>query len=121
MPKTILAVDDSPSIRMMVAHTIRGAGYDVIEAQDGAAALKLATEKQFDMIFTDQNMPGMDGITLIKSLRERSSYKGVPIIVLTTEMGDEMKQRGKAAGATGWMVKPFNPDTLLTVVKKALG
>lgn len=119
--KTILAVDDSPSIRLMVAHTIRSAGYHVVEASDGDEALRIAGEVPFDMIFTDQNMPGIDGLTLIKTLRERPQYRATPIIVLTTEMGDDMKLKGRAAGATGWMVKPFHPETLLNVVKRAIG
>lgn len=119
--KTILAVDDSPSIRLMVAHTIRTAGYQVVEASNGNEALRIAAESSFDMIVTDQNMPGIDGLTLIKSLREQPHYRKTPIIVLTTEMGDEMKSKGRAAGATGWMVKPFHPDTLLGVVKRAIG
>ena len=119
--KTILAVDDSPSIRLMVSHTIRTAGYNVVEASDGNEALRIAKESPVDLILTDQNMPGLDGLTLIKTLRERREYAKTPIIVLTTEMGDDMKMKGRAAGATGWMVKPFHPDTLLNVVKKSIG
>ena len=119
--KTILAVDDSPSIRLMVAHTIRSAGYEVVEAADGDEALRLAQTASFDMLFTDQNMPGLDGLSLIRKLRELPSYKATPIIVLTTEMGDDMKLKGRIAGATGWMVKPFHPETLLNVVKRAIG
>ena len=119
--KTILAVDDSPSIRLMVSHTIRTAGYNVVEASDGNEALRLAKESRVDMIVTDQNMPGIDGLTLIKTLRERPEYQKTPIVVLTTEMGDDMKTKGRAAGATAWMVKPFHPDTLLNIVKRAIG
>jgi two-component system chemotaxis response regulator CheY len=118
--KTILAVDDSPSIRLMVAHTIRGAGYNVVEAANGDEALRAAGDCAFDMIVTDQNMPGVDGLTLIRTLRERAQYAKTPIIVLTTEMSDDMKRKGRAAGATGWMVKPFHPETLLNVVRRAL-
>ena len=119
--KTILAIDDSPSIRLMVGHTIRTAGYNVVEAADGSEGLRIATESRFDMIVTDQNMPGMDGLSLVRTLRSRREYSATPIIVLTTEMSDEMKNKGRAAGATGWMVKPFHPDTLLAVVKRAIG
>lgn len=119
--KTILAIDDSPSIRLMVAHTIRTAGYNVVEASDGNEALKIAEEGAFDMVFTDQNMPGLDGLSLIRKLRDNPRYKATPIIVLTTEMGDDMKLKGRVAGATGWMVKPFHPETLLNVVKRAIG
>jgi len=119
--KTILAVDDSASIRLMVAHTIRAAGYQVVEASGAAEALKAAESATFDMVLTDQNMPGMDGLTLIRSLREKAPYRRVPIIVLTTEMSEAMKAQGRAAGASGWMVKPFNPKTLIDVVKRAIG
>ena len=119
--KTILAVDDSPSIRMMVVHTIRNAGYHVVEAADGSEALRIAADSRFDMVVTDQNMPGIDGLTLIRTLRGKMEYKNTPIIVLTTEMDEAMKLQGRAAGATGWMVKPFHPETLLGVVKRAIG
>ncbi|HLX26664.1 MAG TPA: response regulator [Candidatus Cybelea sp.] len=119
--KTILAIDDSPSIRLMVAHTIRSAGYTVVEAADGTEGLRIAEGSPFDMVITDQNMPGVDGLSLVRTLRKRPEYRKVPIIVLTTEMGDDMKQHGRAAGATGWMVKPFHPETLLNVVKRAIG
>ena len=121
MGKLILAVDDSATMRRMLSFTLRGAGYDVIEAEDGVDGLEKAGAQQVDLILTDQNMPRMDGITLVKSLREMPSYRKAPILVLTTEAGDDMKAKGRAAGATGWMVKPFDPDRLLTVVKKVLG
>lgn len=121
MAKTILSVDDSSSIRQMVAFTLKGAGYEVIEAVDGHEALEKAKTKTVDMVLTDQNMPRMDGLTLIKNLRAMSSYKSVPILMLTTESGDAMKAQGKAAGATGWLVKPFDPAKLLEVTKKVIG
>jgi len=121
MAKTILSVDDSNSIRQMVAFTLKGAGYEVIEAIDGKEGLEKAKSKTVDLVLTDQNMPGMDGITLIKSLRAMPAYKSVPILMLTTESGDAMKSEGKAAGATGWIVKPFDPAKLLEVVKKVIG
>jgi two-component system, chemotaxis family, chemotaxis protein CheY len=121
MAKTILSVDDSNSIRQMVAFTLKGAGYEVIEAVDGQEGLDKARAKTVDLVLTDQNMPRMDGITLIKSLRAMPAYKGVPILMLTTESGEAMKTQGKAAGATGWIVKPFDPAKLLEVVKKVIG
>jgi two-component system chemotaxis response regulator CheY len=121
MAKTILAVDDSPSIRQMVAFTLKGAGYEVVEAVDGQDGLNKAKTKPFNLVLTDQNMPQMDGITLIKSLRALPQYKSVPILVLTTEAGDTMKTQGRAAGATGWLVKPFDPQKLMDVVKKVIG
>lgn len=121
MAKTILAVDDSASIRQMVAFTLKGAGYEVTEAVDGKDGLNKAKTKAFSLVLTDQNMPNMDGLTLIKSLRATPSYKTVPILMLTTESGDTMKTQGKAAGATGWLVKPFDPQKLLEVVKKVIG
>ena len=121
MAKTILAVDDSASLRQMVAFTLKGAGYDVVEAADGQDGLNKAKAKTVDLVLTDQNMPNMDGLTLIKSLRALPSYKTAPILMLTTEAGDAMKAQGKAAGATGWLVKPFDPAKLLEVVKKVIG
>ena len=121
MAKTILAVDDSPSIRQMVAFTLKGAGYEVTEAVDGQDGLSKAKSKPFNLVLTDQNMPQMDGITLIKSLRALPQYKSIPILVLTTEAGDAMKTQGRAAGATGWLVKPFDPQKLMEVVKKVIG
>jgi len=121
MAKTILAVDDSASIRQMVAFTLKGAGYGVVEAVDGEDALAKARTSDVNLVLTDQNMPKMDGLTLIKSLRGLSKYAGVPILMLTTESSDAMKSQGKAAGATGWLVKPFDPPKLLEVVKKVIG
>ncbi len=121
MSKVILAVDDSMSIRQMVAFTLKGAGYEVVEAVDGRDGLDKAKGKNVQLVLTDQNMPEMDGLTLIKSLRELPSYKSVPILMLTTESSDAMKAKGKAAGATGWLVKPFDPERLLEVVKKVIG
>lgn len=117
---TILAVDDSVSIRQMVAFTLKQAGYDVIEATDGEQALSLARGKKADLVITDINMPKMDGITLIKNLRALPDYKFTPILTLTTETAADKKQEGKAAGATGWIVKPFNPEQLLSTIKKVL-
>lgn len=117
----ILAVDDSASMRQMVAFTLKGAGHDVTEASDGKQALSLAKSKKFDLVLSDVNMPNMDGIALTKELRALPDFKFTPILILTTESGADKKQDGKAAGATGWIVKPFNPDQLLATVKKVLG
>lgn len=121
MAKTILAVDDSGSLRQMVVFSLKAAGYQVIEAVDGQDGLEKAKLQVVDLVLTDQNMPRMDGLTLIKSLRALESYQKVPILMLTTESGDEMKQKGRAAGANGWLVKPFDPQKLTEVVKKVIG
>lgn len=121
MAKSILAVDDSASIRQMVSFTLKGGGYEVTEAVDGQDGLNKAKTKSFNLVLTDQNMPNMDGLTLIKNLRSLPQYRSVPVLMLTTESGDAMKAQGKAAGATGWLVKPFDPQKLLEVVKKVIG
>lgn len=121
MAKMILAVDDSASIRQMVTFTLKSSGYEVVEAADGMDGLEKAKAKAFNLILTDQNMPRMDGLTLIRSLRGMPQYKTVPILMLTTESSDAMKQQGRAAGATGWLVKPFDPQKLIEVVKKVIG
>ncbi len=121
MAKTILAVDDSASIRRMVQFTLKGAGYDVIEAADGEEGLQRAKAGTVNLVLTDQNMPRMDGLTLIRALRAMPDYKNVPILVLTTESSADMKAQGRAAGATGWLVKPFAPKGLIDVVKKVIG
>lgn len=120
MAKTILAVDDSVSIRKMVNFTLKSAGYEVIEATDGQEGLEKAKSSMVNLVLTDQNMPRMDGLTLIKSLRALPQYATVPILMLTTESSDAMKAQGRAAGATGWMVKPFDPQKLLEVIKKVI-
>lgn len=121
MSKSIMTVDDSPSVRQMVKFTLSNAGYDVLEAEDGMDALNKLSVKSADMVITDMNMPNMDGIELIKQLRSKPEFKFAPIIMLTTESQDEKKQQGRAAGATGWIVKPFKPEQLIAVVKKVLG
>ncbi|MCQ8105222.1 response regulator [Methylomonas sp. SURF-2] len=118
---TILAVDDSASMRQMVSFTLKGAGYVVVEAVDGVDALNKAKAQAFDCVVTDVNMPNKDGISLIKDLRALPNYKFTPMLMLTTESGMDKKQQGKDAGATGWIVKPFNPDQLLKTIKKVLG
>lgn len=118
--KSILAVDDSASMRQMVRYTLEGAGYEVVQAADGVEALDLAKTRGVDLVLTNVNMPRMDGITLVKELRGLDTYKFTPMLVLTTESGPETKQRGKQAGATGWIVKPFNPDQLLATIARVL-
>ena len=117
----ILAVDDSASMRQMVSFTLKGAGFDVTEASDGVEALSKAKSGKFDLVISDVNMPNMDGLTLVGELRKLGAFKFIPILLLTTESSAEKKQEGKAAGATGWIVKPFNPDQLLKTVNKVLG
>jgi two-component system, chemotaxis family, chemotaxis protein CheY len=121
MNKTIMTVDDSASIRQMVSFTLRGAGYSIIEAKDGQDALSRINGSAIHMVITDLNMPNLDGIGLIRSLRTIQAFKFIPIIMLTTESQMEKKLAGKAAGATGWIVKPFTQDQLIAVVKKVLG
>lgn len=121
MTASILAVDDSPSLRMAVRAALTGAGYDVIEACDGVDALGKAATARFDMVITDLNMPNMDGLTLIRELRRTPSQMGVPIVFLTTESDDALKQEAKAAGATGWLVKPFNAEQLVRIARKVIG
>lgn len=121
MAKTILTVDDSGSLRQMLSFSLRDAGYTVIEAVDGLDGLDKAKQQTVDLVLTDQNMPGMDGLSLIKALRAMKNYQSVPILMLTTESGDDIKAMGKAAGATGWLVKPFNPARLTEVVGKLIG
>ncbi len=118
MAKKILAVDDSKTMREMVSFTLKGAGYEVMEAEDGKAALEALTGAKVDAVITDLNMPNMNGFELIRQLRANPAYKFTPILMLTTEGDDSKKQEGKAAGATGWIVKPFNPEKLVEVVKK---
>jgi len=117
---SILAVDDSASMRQMVTFTLKSAGYHVVEAVDGQDAWEKASGARFDLVLTDQNMPRMDGISLTKKLREAAQFQTTPILILTTESSDQMKQAGRAAGATGWLVKPFDPNKLIEVIKKVI-
>ena len=116
----ILAVDDSASMRQMVVFTLESAGYDVVEAVDGQQALDIAKNESFDLVLSDINMPVMNGIELVKQLRQLEAYKYTPILMLTTETSSDRKMAGKGAGATGWVVKPFNPDKLLATIKKVI-
>lgn len=120
MSRTIMTVDDSPSVRQMVAFTLQRAGYTVVEACDGRDALVKVSRAPVQMVITDLNMPNMDGIELIRSLRQEASHRFVPIVMLTTESEPQKKQLGRDAGATGWIVKPFTPEQLVAVVAKVL-
>lgn len=116
--KRILTVDDSASVRQMVSFTLRKAGYEVIEAVDGKDGLAKAGAEKSDLIVTDLNMPNMDGIAMITAIRKLPGYSFIPILMLTTESQVEKKDAGRKAGATGWIVKPFNADQLIAVVQK---
>lgn len=118
MSKRILAVDDSKTMRDMVSFTLKGAGYDVLVADDGVNALSALVGEEVDLIITDVNMPNMNGIELVQKLRSDPRFRATPILILTTESDDGLKQQGRAAGATGWIVKPFVPEKLLKVVGK---
>ena len=114
----ILVVDDSNSIRDMVSFTLKSAGYETVEAKDGQDGLTKAKTNSFDLVISDVNMPIMDGIVLCEELRKLATFRFTPILMLTTESSTDMKMRGKAAGATGWLVKPFNPEKLLATIKR---
>jgi len=120
MGKTILIVDDSATIRQVVGMTLKGAGYEVMEASDGKDALKKLDGKKISLIISDVNMPNMDGITFVKEAKKLASYKFTPIIMLTTESQDSKKQEGQAAGAKAWVVKPFQPEQMLAAVAKLI-
>ncbi len=121
MKKTVLTVDDSRTMRDMVTFTLKNAGYDVLEAADGQQAMTAIAGKKVDLVITDLNMPVMDGLTLIRKLRAIPTHRTLPILMLTTEADDKKKAEGRAAGATGWIVKPFNPEKLVSVVQKVCG
>jgi two-component system chemotaxis response regulator CheY len=118
MAKTILVIDDSASLRQVVKMALTGAGYNVIEAGDGQAALALLDGRQVNMAVCDVNMPIMNGIEFVKAAKALPSYKFMPILMLTTESQEEKKEQGKAAGAKAWMVKPFSPTQLVNAVSK---
>lgn len=120
MSKTIITVDDAATMRKMISFTLKGAGHEVLEASDGVEALKTLQTRAVDLVITDVNMPNMDGLTLTRSLRALPQFARTPIVLLTTESAPEKKAEGKAAGATGWIVKPFQQDQLLAVVAKVL-
>ncbi len=118
MQRQVLIVDDSPTMRNMLKAAMSDLEFECITAQDGEKALKMAQDKELDLILTDINMPNMDGIELIRILRDTVNTKFTPILVISTEGNDNIKRAGKEAGATGWIVKPFNPETLARAVKK---
>ncbi len=118
--RSILAVDDSASMRKMVSFTLTGAGFHVVEAVDGQDAYEKAQAHPIDLVLTDQNMPGLDGLSLTRKLREHPRFRSTPILILTTESSDQMKQAGRSAGATGWLVKPFDPGRLVEVIQKVM-
>jgi two-component system chemotaxis response regulator CheY len=118
MGKCVLAVDDSKTMRDMVSFTLRGAGYTVLEAENGVAGLRALQGQKVDVVITDVNMPEMDGITLVRKVRALPNHAGTPILILTTESEQSKKDEGRAAGATGWIVKPFSPEKLLQIVAK---
>lgn len=120
MATRILIVDDSVSMRRMVGSALRSASFDVVEAANGPDALSFLDRHQVDLIITDVNMPDMDGISLVRAIRNRPATKSTPVLILTTESGVEMKQAGRTAGATGWIAKPFSPQQLVQVVAKVL-
>jgi len=119
--RRVLAVDDSVSMRELVSATLLDAGYEVVTAEDGARAYSLAVVERFDLVLSDVNMPAIDGICLVEKLRAHPQYRLVPILMLTTESSAEIKARARSAGATGWIVKPFDPERLLHAVGRVLG
>ncbi|VVP58909.1 response regulator [Pseudomonas fluorescens] len=120
MAKTVMVVDDSSSVRQVVSITLKGAGYDVIEASDGKDALTKLNGQKIHLMISDVNMPNMDGITLVKEVKKLANYKFTPIIMLTTESQEAKKQEGQAAGARAWVVKPFQPAQMLAAVSKLI-
>ena len=120
MPKTVLIVDDSATIRQVVGMTLKGAGYEVMEACDGKDALRKLDGKKINLIISDVNMPNMDGISFVKEAKKLANYKFTPVIMLTTESQDSKKQEGQAAGAKAWVVKPFQPDQMLAAAAKLI-
>jgi two-component system chemotaxis response regulator CheY len=120
MAKTIMIVDDSATLRQVVSIALKGAGYDVIEGCDGKDALNKLTGQKVHLIVSDVNMPNMDGITFVQEVKKLPAYKFTPVIMLTTEAGEDKKAAGQAAGAKAWVVKPFKPDQMLTAVSKLI-
>ena len=120
MTKTIMIIDDSASIRLVVSIALKKAGYDVLEAEDGEDALNKLTGQKVHLIVCDVNMPNMDGISFLKAVKQNQSYKFTPIIMLTTESQEEKKQEGRAAGAKAWVVKPFKPDRMIAAIEKLI-
>lgn len=121
MPKTVMVVDDAESMRGLVSITLNNAGYSTVEAESGMDALEKLSVQPVNMIISDVNMPGMNGIELVKQLKSNPSHKFIPVVMLTTHKTDDMKRQGQAAGAKAWIVKPFKPETILKVVQKIIG
>ncbi len=121
MSKRILIVDDSASVRAVQSYVLASAGYEVVEAVDGKDALNKLSSQRFHLILTDLNMPNLDGAGLVRAVRGDPDHRLVPVLVVTTESHESRKQEGRTAGATGWVVKPFTPDQLLSVVRRVLG
>ena len=121
MTKRVMTVDDSKTMRDMVAFTLRSAGFEVSAAADGKEALRLLAANPVDVVITDLNMPVMDGVSLIRALRAEPKFRSVPILMLTTESDSTKKAEGRSAGATGWIVKPFNPEKLVEIVNRVCG
>lgn len=119
--KKILSVDDTVTIRRLIAHVLTTSGYEVDEAQDGCAGLEKAAKNDYDLILTDYNMPHMDGISMLRAIRALPAHGAIPIVVVTTEFGADLKQQGRDAGATGWMVKPIHPGKLVEMVRRLIG
>jgi len=118
MAKTILVVDDSSSLRMAVRIALTGAGYEVVEAEDGKAALSKLDGRKYHLVISDVNMPNLDGYGFVQAMKQQAAYKYTPVVMLTTEDSNEKKERGREVGAKAWIVKPFQPPQLLTVVSK---
>ena len=116
----ILAVDDSSAMRQVIQHTLKGAGHEVILASDGDEALDFARRESVDLVLSDVYMARMDGLSLVRALRQLETYRTVPVLLVTTESSPEKKQEGKSAGATGWIIKPFNPERLVSIVRQIL-
>ncbi|SER70842.1 two-component system, chemotaxis family, response regulator CheY [Tranquillimonas rosea] len=121
MSRTVLVADDSPSVRRMIVLTLRGAGYAAIEAENGQEALDVATTHSVDAVITDQNMPRLDGLGFARAFRARPEGRGVPIVFLSTESDPALREQARAAGAIGWMVKPFDQAKLLDVMRRVVG
>ena len=121
MAKTIITIDDAATMRKLIAYTLKGAGYLVLEAPDGPSALSVLAERPVDLIFSDINMPNMNGVELTRHIRGLPSHRTTPILIVTTESELHVRNQAKAAGATGWIVKPFKPDQLLGIVRRVLG
>lgn len=121
MKKIALTIDDSRTIREMVSFTLKNVGFDIFEAEDGLKAIEVLSTVKPDIIITDLNMPNMNGVELIRHIRSNLGIKTVPILMLTTEYTEEKKNAGREAGATGWIVKPFDPEKLIQVVQKICG